>query len=113
MLEIEIFDRPSGAIQETVEVSDLKSFRTYWNEQCDRVQFGFRIKGSTAPGYQHYVRREPNEHGSRKAETLPLDGDLLSEIATLNASLSADQVREALMLGRTVYTSFSKFTLES
>jgi hypothetical protein len=112
-MQIEIFDRSTREVVETVDVADMASFRTYWNSQCDSVAFGFRVKDSNAPAYRHFVRREPNEHGHSAPETLDLTDEVVAQIAKGNEYMTPEQVRIALMQGKTIYTSFSKYTLES
>ncbi|RWO83974.1 MAG: hypothetical protein EOS18_03770 [Mesorhizobium sp.] len=60
-----------------------------------------------------YVRRRPNEHGSRRPETLLLTDELVRTIAAGNEVLSTDEVRKSLLAGREIYTFFSIYSLAS
>lgn len=119
-ITIEIFDRRTGNVVETIEGTTMRSFRAYWDAQCNRVDYGFRVKGSDAQPPQTRVRKEQvhprwglEVRDDAPVEVHDLTDDLLTEISKFNGALSPGEVHAALMQGKTIYTSFSRYSLEN
>lgn len=65
------------------------------------------------PGKTHIVKRADGLHSQREGEeVLELSEELLDEITRGNGpnGMTKEEVREALMKGKTVYTTFSRYT---
>lgn len=43
MIKVQIMDRATNFLQETVEVQSLREFRTYWRNQCNTREFWWRV----------------------------------------------------------------------
>lgn len=114
--QIEIYELATGAVVETRDVSDMTAFRHYFRKQCNTAEFGFRILGGSNAPVEWRVYKEPDSQhctGGRGPELLPLTDALVAEISQFNGSLTPAEVHAALMQGRTIYTTFSRYKLEA
>lgn len=57
------------------------------------------------------IFREPNEHGTRAPGTMEFCNAACENIALGNGYMTTAEVREALLAGKTIHTTFSKFSL--
>lgn len=57
------------------------------------------------------VLREPNDHGTSKPEVLELTDSLAMTIARFNGRLNANQVKDYILAGLPVHTSFCIYSL--
>ena len=116
MAKVEIYELVSGEVIETQEIENMTAFRHYFNAQCNAAEYGFRILGGVDKPVEWRVIKEPDGHhctGGREPEFLPLTDELVAEISSFNGGLSPIEVHAALMQGRTIYTTFSRYRLES
>lgn len=70
----------------------------------------FRIVGGSQVEFQPHVLKTPLFSDAQPGLYL-LTGDLLDTIARYNEALSPAEVHAALLAGKSVYTSFSRYTL--
>ena len=105
MPRIEIFELATGKITETLEVSDMGPFETYWRSQCNSVEFSY------VTDEQPTQRVVKISH--KNSETRVLTNRLLEQISRWNGELSKEQVWEALQARKPVYTGYSRWELAS
>jgi len=90
MAKIEIFDRSSNDIVETLDC-DMKSFRFYWSKQGNAKDYGFRILDEPSPVFEQRIIKE-NLDRNTDLESLPFTNESCEKIAVFNGSLSAGEV---------------------
>lgn len=42
MIKIEIYERKTKKVLETLEFESMEDFRFYWRHQCDATNYGYR-----------------------------------------------------------------------
>lgn len=119
-MKFEIYERAQPqTVVDTIEVEDMKAFRTYWFAQCNTDEYGFREVGKPVKPYVLYVVEEQIEkdtHGEAcygQPVSYELDDMLCEQIAKGTNSMTADEVRLTLKRGQTIYTAFKRYTLEN
>jgi hypothetical protein len=43
-MTIEIYEKATGRVVTTQEIKDMRDFKFYWDHQCDKETYGWRVK---------------------------------------------------------------------
>lgn len=118
MLTFSIFRKSDKKIVHTLRCESYSEFREYWLNQPAPQDFDYREIDPVpkSPYVFHVVKTTDGVHNpvmfTGEPERMPLTAELCAEVARLNGSMTPGEVRAALMRGTSVYTNFSRYTLE-
>jgi hypothetical protein len=95
-MKVEIVDKLTSRVVETMDVGDIQAWRFYWRSQCDREAFGWRA-------VLRKIHHPVGPQSQQPEQTVPMTTELVNEISEPHGGLSTASVSDALLRGEPVF----------